>query len=67
MRNIIFASAALAAIGLGALFVSSSDNEVQAQSGNMSKDMATCVLDNMPNVPSPAVAFVLDACQTLNP
>lgn len=67
MRNIIFVTAALAALGLGTFFVSSSENRVQAQSSAMSEDMAKCVLANMPNVQTAAVVFVLQACQTLNP
>ncbi len=67
MRNIILVSAAVAAVGLGAIFVGISDNEVQAQRIPMSNAVAECMLANIKSANSAAaVVFVLEACQVLN-
>ncbi len=67
MRNIIFATAAIVALGLAALFVGSSDNEARAQRSGITDAVAKCLLANLKNANSDAAAvFVLEACQRLN-
>ena len=66
-NNIILVFAAVVAVGLGAIFVGSSDNKVQAQT-SYSRALAECVLDNLKNANSDAgAAFMLIACRSLNP